>query len=148
MAALAISTFGAFAQTETRQGNAACEQTTECCKTKKEGREKKGAGLFNGIELTPEQQQQVDALKAERKAAKQSREKANKEAKAQEKKAYDEKLAQILTPEQYAQYKANAQKIEDRKKHIKVKSDKVRKGSKPEKTKLSRENVKKAADKN
>lgn len=149
MAALTISTFGAFAQSETSQANAAvCEQTSnecsadtkECKKDKKDKKhckkgERKGEckgkkgqrqNPFQGIELTADQQQQIDALRAEMKAAKEAGKKADKEAKAEARKQYDEKIAQILTPEQFTQYKANCDKMKDRKKGVKERVGKAK----------------------
>lgn len=123
MAAMAISTIGAFAQTEVQNTKAACEQTAancnkdkgDCKKGKKgaKGDFKKGkkerVSPFAGIQLTETQQAQIDALKAERKADKEKAKKADKEARAEAKKQFDTKLAQILTPEQYAQYQSNCE---------------------------------------
>lgn len=139
MAALAISSFGAFAQNETANSSATCQQTTatckntdgECAKNKKDGKKCKKDGKklkkdgkkgnarmqrmnpFDGIQLTAEQQAKLDALKAERKASKEAAKKASKEARQAERKQFDEKVAKILTPEQYAQYEKNkkAQKV-------------------------------------
>lgn len=165
MAALAIGTTGAFAQSENQQSKATCEQVSEngeCKKGKKEctkdsgeckkakGDRHKGikgdkkfrkdgrkaekrdgkANPFEGIELTAEQQQQLDALRAERKAQKDAVKEAGKEAKAQQQQQYDEKIAQILTPEQYNQYKANREGLKDRKKAMKAKTEKMREGKK------------------
>lgn len=140
MAALAISTFGAFAQTETQQTKPSCEQTATCKKDKKEcrkgeGKHKKGPRMgsekknpFEGIQLTEQQTQQLEQLKAERKAQKESDEKNRKEAREQERKAYNEKIAKILTPEQYAQYEENCRKMKaakaDKKK---VKAERMKK---------------------
>ena len=140
IAALSFSAFGTFAQSEVQTGKASCEQTSNCkkgdknCKkVKKDGKnfkkEHKGhdskmsrINPFDGIELTAEQKQQIEALKAERKAKmgkekdkREAQKKAAKEARAQEKMEFDKKVAQILTPEQYAQYQSNCQSIKTNK---------------------------------
>lgn len=118
MAAIAVSTFGAFAQSQPSQSQVACEQVEGKCPKAKKDKKCKGDSdckrgkkdrfnPFEGIELTAEQQQKIDQLRAERKANKENAKKAKKEARAQEKKQFDEKMAQILTPEQYAKYEAN-----------------------------------------
>ncbi|MCH5217255.1 MAG: hypothetical protein J1F07_01665 [Muribaculaceae bacterium] len=111
MAALAISTIGAFAQSQP-QAKAQQEQTADCCKKDKKdhkkGHKKSGkkdrVSPFNGIQLTAEQQQKIDQLKADRKTRKEA-------AKAQDRQNYQDALAQILTPEQFQQYKDNCAKI-------------------------------------
>ena len=70
---------------------------------------------FAGINLTPEQQQQVEKLRSDRKERKTADKEANKEAKkqakAQERQQYEAELAKILTPEQMAQYKNNCDSL-------------------------------------
>ena len=167
LAALAFSTFGAFAQTETSETKARCEQVAadckkgekhckkgdkDCRKGKADGKKKRGmkGDAFAGITLIPEQQQKVDALRAERKAAKEKAKKERSEAKAQEKKEFNEKLATILTPEQYAQYQANCDSLKARKQQMKVRGEKkvareIRKG---EGKGSPKKFVKKSAEKN
>lgn len=111
------------------------------CKGKKgmgkKGKGKKGKGnhhrnaacadcqnpLFNGITLSADQQQKFQALRekqmAERKAA-QAEKKADrakqKAANAEQRKlkaeAFDKEVENILTPEQYKQYKANKESMD------------------------------------
>lgn len=119
MAALTISTIGAFAAPQSPEGQQTrTEQVARGekkdkkdrkAKHKKERRDKKHrmGNPFEGIQVTAEQQQQLDALKAERKAKREADKKAQKEAKAQERQQFEARVAQILTPEQFAQYKAN-----------------------------------------
>ena len=154
VAAMTIGTLGAFAQSETT--NPTCEKaTSECCiqgnkefKGKHDGKRKfdkkrKDFNPFEGIELTAEQQQQISALKEERKAQKEADKKAKKEACAQQKKQFDEKVASNLTPEQYAQYQANCEKRKDCKKSLKVKAKKLQNSKKFEKGELKSPAVKK-----
>ena len=115
-AVISLGTISAFAQTESSAPQQ-CEQTQKpCCKGEK-GKKKHGdrqqsrVSPFQGIELTAEQQQQIDKLRAERRAKADEAKKAKKEAKAQERSDFDNAVAQILTPEQYAQYKANCDSI-------------------------------------
>lgn len=130
MAALAISTFGAFAQTEATAATTECQE--QVCKSGEKKCHKEGAhkgkfgkkdfkkgdrvkgqrvSPFNGIELTAEQKTQLDNLRAEQKAARQANKEASKEARAEERKQFDEAVAKILTPEQYKQYEANRKAV-------------------------------------
>lgn len=137
MGALLFSTIGAFAQTENKGNNITCEQTSECCKNKKEkkdhkkGNKKHGQkarfNAFNGIELTAQQQQQIDALKAERKAKKEADKKQNFEQRKKDKEEFDQKVSKILTPEQFALYKANCDSLKVKKEKMKKKVCKVKK---------------------
>lgn len=131
MAALAISTIGAFAQTENASSsNETCtEQTSECCNSskdkKKKGDKKKGdrkkgdkgeckkakRDFFKGIELTEEQRQQIDALRKERQAKRD----ADKEAKEKEREEFNAEIERILTPEQYEIYKQNCENLKSKK---------------------------------
>lgn len=136
MAALAIGTVGAYAQTESQCSSASCTSTEkQCKKEKKEKCHKKGprqerVDPFTGIQLTQEQQQKLDNLKAERKAKKEAAKKEEKQAKAAEKKQFDAQVAEILTPEQYNQYKANCETIKAQKKEKKDKVGKAKRGGK------------------
>lgn len=158
MAALTISSIGAFAQNQTSDNKPACEQTSECHKGKKDGKCKKdgkkdgkkkgdrkhgdkvdGLNPFEGIQLTSEQQQKVDALKAERKAKmkaekgkKEADKQAAKEARQQEKAQFDAQVAEILTPEQYTQYQSNCDSIKAKKQRMKAASKKYKKAHKGE----------------
>ena len=134
LGAMAISTFGAFAQTEQQPDNKKCEQTShKCCKANKDKKDlKKGdvrkdqKGAFNpfeGIVLTAEQQQKIDNLKAERKAQKEAAKKERKEANAKERKEFDKKVEEILTPEQYKQFQSNCEKFKGKNKDFKRKAD-------------------------
>ena len=126
MAAMAISTIGAFAQTENASSsNETCtEQTSECCNSskdkKKKGDRKKGdkgeckkakRDFFKGIELTEEQRQQIDALRKERQAKRD----AEKEAKEKEREEFNAEIERILTPEQYEIYKQNCENLKSKK---------------------------------
>lgn len=129
MAALTISTFGAFAQTEVQVESINLEQVSkDACKDKKDkkgkkdckkgdrkGEKKKGKkGSFNafrGIELTAEQQQQINQLKNERKAKVEAEKKASKEAKELAKKEFTASVEKILTPDQFKQYQANCDSL-------------------------------------
>lgn len=94
-----------------------CQQDQKCgkkdCKGKKhdgrrQGRNKQGqASLFEGIELTADQQKAIEALRQENRA---SREQAQKDAQAgreAKRQAFNDNLKNILTPEQYAKYEQN-----------------------------------------
>lgn len=135
MAAMTIGTFGALAQTE-NTNNTCTEQTQECCKKdkgdkkkcekgdRKKGDRKKGEkgefkkekkDLFKGIELTSEQQTQIDQLRSECKTQREADKKADKEAKkeAREKQRteFNAGVEKILTPEQYKIYQTNCENI-------------------------------------
>lgn len=152
MAALAISTIGASAQTETTP---VAPIKKECCKEKKEyTKEKKELcpvkegkkeiskdvkkhvvrdaakprfNPFEGIELTPDQQQKLDKLKAERKSRNEANKKATQEQMKQEQEEYTNSVISILTPEQATIYKANIEKrkakahdrLKEKGKHVK-----------------------------
>lgn len=132
MAALAISTIGAYAQTPAQE----CTSTEQCQKTcnkdKKDKKDRKSGmrkgnpdrmNAFEGIELTADQQTKIQKLRAEQKANrmadKEAKKAAKKEAKEQSRKEYNEAVAKILTPEQYAQYQANCEKMKAQKKEKK-----------------------------
>ena len=121
MAALAVSSIGAFAQSESRQSGE--EVKKECCKEKKEKKEchklkkeckerkdfRKEARVtpFKGIQLSAEQQAQIDQINAERKANQKKIKADKKDAFEKERQAYDEQIAKVLTPEQYKLYENN-----------------------------------------
>lgn len=132
MGALAISTIGAFAQNET---NCTAPQQKECCKEKKdckkEGRKaekrahKDRLNAFEGINLSAEQQQQIEALRSENKAQREAIKKATKETVQKQREDYMAGLEKILTPEQLAQYKANVSNMKaDKRKDFKKKAHK------------------------
>lgn len=132
MAAMAISTIGAFAQSENTTETTVCTaQKGECQKEgkgkkcHKKGDRKAKMNAFEGIELTQEQQQQIAQLKAECKAKKEADKAEKKKAKAEARAQFNEKVSQILTPEQYAQYKANCDSIKANKKSDKKIKKKV-----------------------
>lgn len=125
MAALAISSIGAFAQNDAQQNRAQTQK--ECCK---EGKGKKGKKeckgdksrkgaqsnkAFEGIQLTADQQQKIEELKANRKANIEKLKATQKNAYEQERKNFDNELAKVLTPEQYKQYESNKAAISARK---------------------------------
>lgn len=125
------------AKTECRKAKTKCRKKTECRKVKSECRKgkkggkhhghKKGGDLFAELNLTPEQQTQIDALFAKRKEqaradkAKNAEEKAARKAEKAEKKAaarqeFEAELQKILTPEQYNAFKAKrAERAKDMK---------------------------------
>lgn len=123
MGALAISTIGAFAQTET---TTCAPQQKECCKNKegkeckrdkdgKRGEKKMRLNAFEGITLTAEQQQQIDALRKDQRAKREAEKQATKEAKQKSFKEFDEAVSKILTPEQYQQYQTNRESMKIKK---------------------------------
>ena len=124
LGALSISTIGAFAQTP---NTTPAQQTeTQCCKEKKdkkdhkgkkEGRKEKGERMnpFAGIQLTPEQKTQIDNLRAQQRAQRESGKEAMKEKRAQERQAFNDAVAKILTPEQYTQYVSNCELVKMKK---------------------------------
>lgn len=160
LAAMALSIASVNAQNPGSTSEAACQeqvvnQKPECCKNKKDGKHKKDGvkadridhkgprfNPFNGIDLTPEQQQQIDKLKAERKEQRKQNKDADKaakkEAQAKEREAYEAELAKILTPAQFATYKSNTE-------NLKARSD--MKGKKIEKKKGEKRDKKKNAEK-
>ena len=132
VAALGFSTIGAFAATG-NQGQPQTEQTATCDKAKKGECKKEGkkchkgdkkddkkfdkrakrpqVNPFNGIELTPDQKQKIDQLKADRKAKREADKKAGKEARKAEREQFNAEVAKILTPDQYNQYQLNCDSI-------------------------------------
>ena len=142
MATLAICTTGAFAQSQTQQtGN---NVQKECCKEKKgkkggkEGKKVKDGNKaerkqgrttpFTGIELTADQQQKIDKIQADRKSTQEKAKEEKKAAKEQERKAYDQQIAQVLTPDQYKIYESNKANMRAHKKHINAKGKHERSG--------------------
>ncbi|MDE6268127.1 MAG: DUF1682 domain-containing protein [Muribaculaceae bacterium] len=136
--------------------NGCCQKQEQCCKTdgkkcekeaKKEGHKKGdmrhgGKERFNpfqGIELTADQQTQLQNLREERKLADRKKSEDRKAEKAEQKKQYNEKVKSILTPEQYAQYEKNMAQKADRKSHHKGAGhrhhggDRSQRGSAPQK---------------
>ena len=118
MAAIAVSTIGAFAQNDNQQTREqikkeCCKEKKECTKDKKckkdhkmrEGKKEK-LNPFAGIELTAEQQKQLEQLKADRKAKREAAKETKKQAFEQERKAFDAEIAKILSPDQYKQYES------------------------------------------
>ncbi|MCH5213558.1 MAG: hypothetical protein J1E97_00090 [Muribaculaceae bacterium] len=123
----AFCSIGAMAQTEASAS--AKQQTEKCCKSEKgekkdckkgdkKGDKKHGKrhgegrmDPFAGIQLTPAQMEQLEQLKAEQKKQREADKKDKAAAREQSRKAYSEKVAQILTPEQLAQYQANCDSI-------------------------------------
>ena len=134
MAALAISSIGAFAQSESQQTRE--EVKKECCKEKKEKKEckegkkdrkdgnkdrknkkmrdgKKEARIkpFDGIQLTEAQQAQISQLKKNRKENFKKVKAAQKQDFVKEREAFDQEVAKVLTPEQYKVYETNRDNI-------------------------------------
>lgn len=123
-AVVAAGLFGvnAFAQQQQKTNDNAqvcCEQTEACCATEapgKPGRPAKPqfANPLEGITLTAEQQQSVDALnkkyaemyKEGRKAKAEAAVKERKDGR-ETRKAYMKEMQSILTPEQYTEYLEN-----------------------------------------
>lgn len=132
MGALAISSIGAFAQTQVKEAETVKK---ECCK-KEEGKKcdkkdkkdrkvkKQRANAFEGINLTAEQQQQIDQLRTAQKAKMEASKKESREAKEKQRSEFTAEVEKILTPEQFAQYKANTEKIRTAKKEMKKKNHK------------------------
>lgn len=123
--ALAFSTIGAFAQSETSQ-KTPVQKEAKCCKEKKDkdghhnGKDrKKGHGErinpFDGIQLSAEQQKKIEDLRAERRSQREADTTKAKEARKAQREEYNKKLTEILTPEQMAQYKTNCESIKARK---------------------------------
>lgn len=122
-AVIAAGLFGvnAFAQQQKTNDNAqvCCEQTEPCCTSEtpgKPGRPAKPqfANPLEGITLTAEQQQSVDALNKKyadmrKEGRKAKAEAANKQRKdgREARKAYLKEMQSILTPEQYTEYLEN-----------------------------------------
>lgn len=158
VAALAFSTFGAFAQQETtskegvkteqcckhkdgkKDGKKECKKDSKDCKKGKDGKRKfdgkrerpNRMNPFTGIGLTAEQQQKIDQLRAEQKAKSESRNKESKEARKKDREAFNASVEKILTPEQYAKYKANCDSIKAHKqKHKHIEGSKSGMNEKP-----------------
>lgn len=111
--------FGASAQTET----SVCKENKECAKHAcKDGKKcdrkvregNRCAGMFEGIDLTPEQQAQIDQLVSECKergeANRVEKKAASLEQRKNEHAELQSKVEKILTPEQYAIFKGNMDK--------------------------------------
>lgn len=130
LSAFAIGTVSMSAQTQQCDPQ---QKEVKCCKGEGKGdakcaKGKKGHGprfnLFEGIQLTPEQKTQLDALKAQRKAKHEGDRKDMKEARQKERAEYASQVEKILTPEQFAQFKANCEKKKDGLKGKKMKHHK------------------------
>lgn len=152
MAAFMFSSFGAFAQSPDASAVSQKASTEQCCKDKKKGDKKKGdkkknkdgrnkahkerVTPFAGINLTPEQQKQIDALRAEQlasaKADKEAKKEAMKQARILKNKEFETAVSKILTPEQFAQFKNNCDTIKALK-HAYKDKDKAKKGNKAHK---------------
>lgn len=144
MAALAFSTIGAYAQSEKQ--TVCTEQTQKCCKEKKNhkkgeykgDKKKRNHAKFNpftGIQLSAEQQSQLDQLKADRKAKKEADKADKKAAQKREREEYNAAVEKILTPEQFKQYKANCDSMSNlRLEKVKNKMNKVKKARKASET--------------
>lgn len=117
---IAFVTAGFFAMTASAQKpccknqETCCKTEQSCCKDKAKGEKPSRPNPMEGLNLTPEQQQAVDALnqKYAQKRKDALKEKGEAAAKARKegkdtKKAYLEELKGILTPEQYTQYLEN-----------------------------------------
>lgn len=133
MAALALTSTAAFAQDANKEN---CPKKEHCQKAdcKKDGKKEcKSLKLFSGIELSADQQKQLDQLCSQRQENKKADKKARLEAKKQERQDFDDAVAKILTPEQYTLYKANCAKVKEKHDGMKDKRDKTRKNGKGEK---------------
>lgn len=113
--AAGIFSFNALAQQPDccTKATGTCSQNTECCKAPKKHKSPK-LNPFEGITLTPEQQQSIDQLKEkcknERTVAKKERKEKKEQARQEMKnsrKQYLEEIKNILTPEQYTKYLEN-----------------------------------------
>ena len=113
IAAIALTSFTSFAQATTD-----ATQTEKMVKKGRQGKGQEAKNPFEGLNLTADQQKKLDALAAERKAARENEKKASREtrekakatAKANrraERKAELDKIKAILSPEQYVTYLEN-----------------------------------------
>lgn len=71
---------------------------------------------FEGINLTEDQKQKIEQLKADRKQQKEQDKKAAADKKQKDRDQFNAKLATILTADQMAQYNANCEKMKAHKK--------------------------------
>lgn len=137
-----------------KEGKKKCKENKKECKKnkdcKKKGERVKGEGdqakkkmqknPFNGIQLTPDQQQKIDNLRAERKSQKEANKEARKNLTPEERKAakkqareqFNAEVAKILTPDQFKQYEENCKKAKEGKKnkvkHASKDGKKIKKG--------------------
>lgn len=115
VAAAAVLTGSAFAQNPVNCSSTTCTQTTKA--DARQAKKQPRVDPFAGLNLTAQQQQSIDALRAERskactasKEAKQQKQQAREErmnARKENRTAYLAKVKSILTPEQYVQYLEN-----------------------------------------
>lgn len=116
MGALVLGSVNVMAQSEPKAAKveAQCTKAKEVKRDCKKG-ERRDLNPFTGIQLTQEQQAQLDNLRQQRKDQKEEAKKAEKEAKAKNREAFNAEVAKILTPDQFAQYKANCDSLKARK---------------------------------
>ena len=132
LAAFMFGFVGANAQTE----NTNCNKTEQTCKQeckkdkgdkkeckKDKARKKSKMNPMNGIDLTPQQEQQIEQLKAEQQAQREKDKQYTREAVEKRREAYNAGLEKILTPEQYQQYQSN---LDGMKKMSKEKKEKMK----------------------
>lgn len=128
--------FTSFAQTPANPGNGEASETNTCTPAPRKAccgpqnlSDTKIVGWaedrtpFDGLNLSPDQQKKLEKLrdkkKDDRKKEKAERKKEKKERKDRRddrRAEYDREIAKILTPEQYAAYKANCETIKTNKK--------------------------------
>ncbi len=97
----------------------------KCPKGHKEGHRKFNPGRervspFEGIDLSEQQKAELKKIQDDRKAAVEKNDTNITESRAQLAKKFDESVKNILTPEQYAQYKANLEKNRPQRRQIKI----------------------------
>lgn len=122
IAIMSIIGFEAFAQQPSQASTQQCEQKDSKKCPKKEWREKqskkrsahahKGAyyELFNGIELSDDQKEEIFKIDNERREKNQNIDQKNRDSRQKVQNDYDKKMKKILTPEQYNRYLLNKDK--------------------------------------
>ncbi len=113
IAAMAFTTFGAVAQTQTSGSNPTCTEQCACPQQgKPDGQKGKAARQpkadpFAGLNLTEAQQAQIKKLQEQRQAQRTEKQKAQKADRQEAKKKYLQDVKSVLTPEQYVTFLEN-----------------------------------------
>lgn len=109
LAAIALFSTAAFAQ-DAKPQRSGQKNTAECCKAN-ENKECIQMLMFDGIQLTDSQKDQLKAIASPAKARQERDRKAKQECKAaakQDRQNYLNSVKSVLTPEQYTQFLENS----------------------------------------
>ncbi len=102
----ALFGFNSFAQT-TQAVPENCNQKCEKSDCPRAGK-RQMPNMFEGITLSADQQQKLEALRAENKQKRENRQKEQRDGRRQQRKSHLDQIKSILTPEQYTIFLENA----------------------------------------